>query len=160
MRVPSSPRLSPPFDGGRTGRQFSGVDEHCSARGLSGCRLFGARHLAVGAGDVAVGLIHISGRAKVLWSWRDSRCFCSSRSFVEIVGLCRSSRCAARGKRRGSIRQPPDDGTSDGSSASNPNSDPVQRTASGAIVMVGQSLAAMKLPAARPSQDLGRTRLA
>jgi hypothetical protein len=27
MRVPSSPRLSPPFDGGRTGRQFSGVDE-------------------------------------------------------------------------------------------------------------------------------------
>src|SRR5512132_153038 len=48
MRVPSSPRLSPPFDGGRTGRQFSGVDEHCSARGLSGCRLFGARHLAVG----------------------------------------------------------------------------------------------------------------
>jgi hypothetical protein len=24
MRVPSSPRLNPPFDGGRTGRQFSG----------------------------------------------------------------------------------------------------------------------------------------
>ena len=70
MRVPSSPRLNPPFDGGRTGRQFSGAifgrqealrashraDEYCSARGLSGCRLFGARHLAVGAGGVAVGL--------------------------------------------------------------------------------------------------------
>ena len=25
MRVPSSPRLNPPFDGGRTGRQFSGA---------------------------------------------------------------------------------------------------------------------------------------
>jgi hypothetical protein len=50
MRVPSSPRLDPPFDGGRTGRQFSGaifgntgtgsVSHH---RGRDGRRLVSSR---------------------------------------------------------------------------------------------------------------------